>query len=169
MKKPCSSVFPLLEKYFDQEATEEEKALVEGHVEACQDCRSALASLGRLRNLVEVPSAAHARPGDFDRVWLEIQRKTRPEERLSVWETVRSWFDLSLLLRKRVWIPAVAVAAIVIVLMVPSAFKNSSSLPGQFGVEYVESDTNNVMVYEIETAKVTVIWLLEGPETEPAT
>jgi hypothetical protein len=33
----------------------------------------------------------------------------------------------------------------------------------------VESMTNNVMVYEMEKERVTVIWLLEGTEGEPTT
>jgi hypothetical protein len=52
---------------------------------------------------------------------------------------------------------------------VPLLLKKSPSLPVEFGVEYVESKTNNVMVYEVEKSKVTVIWLFEGPETESTT
>jgi len=33
----------------------------------------------------------------------------------------------------------------------------------------LESDTNNVMVYEPEKENVTVIWLFEGPDKESPT
>jgi len=45
--------------------------------------------------------------------------------------------------------------------------KKSPSLPEDFSVEYVESKTNNVMVYEVEPT-MTVIWILEGTEEEAA-
>jgi hypothetical protein len=48
-------------------------------------------------------------------------------------------------------------------------FKKTPSYSGASVVEYVESETNNVMVYDLEKAKVTVIWLFEEPEEESAT
>lgn len=169
MKDPCSSVSELLEKYFDQEATDQEKTLVEGHLTDCLSCRDALRSMEGLRNLMQVPVEEYAREEDFDRVWLKVQRKIQLEERPSWRELIRSWFGLPTLLQKRVWIPAVATIIVLIFITVPLIFKNNPSLPGQFGVEYVESKTNNVMVYEIEKANVTVIWLLEASEAESTT
>jgi hypothetical protein len=48
--------------------------------------------------------------------------------------------------------------------MVPLLFKKITSYPSPSVVEYIESQTHNVMIYESEKAKVTVIWLFEGPE-----
>src|SRR4030042_3382588 len=165
MKHPCSSVSKLLEKYLDQEVIDQEKALVEAHLLDCSSCRDALKSMEELSNVIKVPWDEIAREEDFDRVWLKVKREIRSEEKYSWREVFRSWFGLPMLHQKRVWIPAVAAALVLIFITVPLLLKKSPSLPVKFGVEYVESTTNNVMVYEVEQSKVTVIWLFEGPET----
>jgi len=169
MKNSCSSVSPLLERYLDREVTDRERTLVETHLLDCSHCRDALGSMERLGSLLKVPQEAYPQNEDFDRVWLKVQRRTRFEEKPHWWESFRAWFAFPVLLQKRVWIPAVATVLILIFITVPLLFKKSPSLPGQFGVEYVESMTNNVMVYELEKERVTVIWLLEGTEGEPTT
>ncbi len=169
MKHPCSSVSKLLEKYLDQEVTDQEKALVEAHLFDCSSCRDAMKSMEELSTVMKVPLDEIAREEDFDRVWLKVKREIRSEEKHSWWEVFRSWFGLPTLHQKSVWIPAVAAALVLILVTVPLLLKKSPSLTVEFGVEYVESKTNNVMVYEVEKSKVTVIWLFEGPEAEPTT
>jgi len=169
MKHPCSSVSKLLEKYLDQEVTDQEKALVETHLFDCSSCRDAMKSMEELSTVMKVPLYEIAREEDFDRVWQKVKREIRSEEKHSWWEGFRSWFGFATLHQKRVWIPAVAAALVLILVTVPLLLKKSPSLPVEFGVEYVESKTNNVMVYEVEESKVTVIWLFEGPEAEPTT
>ena len=169
MKRLCSSVSELLEKYLDQELTDQEKALVEGHLFDCSSCRDSLKSMEELSHVMKVSPFEIAREEHYDRVWLKVKREIRSEEKHSWWEVFRSWFWLPTLHQKRVWIPAVAAALVLIFITVPLLLKKSPSLPAEFGVEYVESTTNNVMVYEVEQSKVTVIWLFEGSETEPTT
>jgi anti-sigma factor RsiW len=169
MNHPCSSVSKWLEKYLDQEVTDQEKALVEDHLLDCSSCRDALKSMEELSNVMKVPLEKIARKEDFDRVWLKVRRDIRSEEKHSWQEVFRSWLGLPMFHQKRVWIPAVAAALVLILVTVPLLLKKSPSLPVKFGVEYVESKTNNVMVYEVEKSKVTVIWLFEGPETESTT
>jgi predicted anti-sigma-YlaC factor YlaD len=55
MKTECSSVSRLLEKYFDQEVTPEERSLVEGHLPHCYACRMALGAMQNLRILIKNP------------------------------------------------------------------------------------------------------------------
>jgi hypothetical protein len=43
-------------------------------------------------------------------------------------------------------------------------FKKTPSHLDQTVVEYIESKTYNVMLYEFEKSKITVIWLFEGLE-----
>ena len=169
MKNSCSSVSPLLERYLDREVTDRERTLVETHLVDCVHCRDTLGSMERLGGLLKVPQEAYARDEDFDRIWMKVRTRTRVEEKPSRWENFRTWFVFPALFQKRVWIPAVAIVLILIFVTVPLLFKKSPSLPGKFGVEYVESMTNNVMVYELEKERVTVIWLLEGTEGEPTT
>jgi predicted anti-sigma-YlaC factor YlaD len=169
MKHPCSSVSKLLEKYLDQEVTDQEKALVEAHLFDCSSCRGALKSMEELSHVMKVPLDEIAREEEFDRVWLKVRREIRSERKHSWREVFRSWLWLPTLHQKRIWIPAVAVALVLIFVTVPLLLKKSTSLPVTFGVEYVESTTNNVMIYEVEKSAVTVIWLFEGSEAEPTT
>ncbi len=169
MKNYCSSVSRLLEKYFDQEVTEEERSLVESHLQDCPGCRDALRLMERVRNLIKDPVEEAVGREDFPWVWEKIERGIQVEERPATWGFLRSWLDMTHLFKKRVMIPAVAAAVILILATAPLLFKKTTSYPSPSVVEYVESPTYNVMVYESENSKMTVIWLFEGPEQEHST
>jgi anti-sigma-K factor RskA len=165
MKDSCSALSKLLEKYFDQEVTHEEKFLIEAHLLDCQACRDVLRSMEELRTLIKVPVEEAAQKEDFQWMWQKIERGIRKEERPTFWETLQSWVQISALFRRKVWIPAAAMA-IILLIAIPLVLKKNPSYPSVSVVEYIESETNNVMVYESEDSKVTVIWLFEEPEME---
>ncbi len=166
MKDLCSSVSKLLDKYFDQEATDKEKFLVEAHLAGCPACQDALERMGDFRELLKLPAEAAVQREDFEQAWQNISRGIRTQRKPSWRESIRSWLDLSPMLRKKVWVPAVAVAAVLILLTTQVFFKETSSDVGLPDVEYVDS-SYSVMVYPMEKGKMTVIWLLEGPEEAP--
>ena len=164
MNGSCPS--ELLERYFDHEVTEEEKNLVESHLSHCQICEDALKAMDRLRHLIKDPVDELERKENFYRVWQGIERGIQQEEKPAWKESLRRWFDVSPMLRKRVWIPAAAAIVAVVLSMTPFLFKKAPSSSDLSVVEYVESQSHNVMVYELEKGDVTVIWLLEEPEKE---
>jgi hypothetical protein len=166
MNDVCGSVSGLLEKYFDHEVTTEESVLVQDHLNRCQDCRAALEAMEELRDRILIPAEALPDEEAFERLWLNIRRETAHGEKPSWRESLHAYLDFSILLRKKVWIPAASMAMVLLLFAFTTLFKKNTSLEPQFGVEYVESNTNNIMVYELEATKVTVIWLFEGPEQE---
>jgi anti-sigma factor RsiW len=169
MKDSCSSISKFLEKYFDQEVTDKERSLVEGHLQECQACQDALMSMEELRTLIKNPVEEAAQKEDFPWVWQKIEREIRLQEKLTWWQALRSWLDISPLFKKKVWIPAAATVVVLLFITAQIFFKKIPSYSETSVVEYVESKTNNVMVYDIEKAKLTVIWVFEEPEEEPAT
>jgi hypothetical protein len=169
MNRECSSISRLLEKYFDQEVTPEERSLIEDHLSGCSACRSTLLSMGNLRNLIKSPVEEAVEKETFPWVWEKIERGIQQEEKPGLWETLWSWLDIISLRKKKILIPAAAAVVILILITTPLLYKKMSSYPNPSVVEYVESETYNVMVYEPETPQVTVIWLFEGPEEEPST
>ena len=166
MKESCSAVSKLLEKYFDQEVTDEEKSVVETHLLDCQACQEVLRSMEELRNLVRAPVEEAVQKEDFQWIWQKIERGIRLEERPTFWETLQSWLQISPLFQRKVWISAAVAVAIILIITIPMFFKKTPSLLDQSVIEYVESQTHNVMIYESENKKVTVIWLFEGPAEE---
>jgi anti-sigma factor RsiW len=164
MQDLCSQVLKLLEKYFDQEATDKEKLLVEGHLQVCPACLDVLRSMEELRTLIKVPVEAAAREEDFPWVWQKIEREIRSQRKPTWLQSLRSRLDVSPLFKKKIWIPAVATLAVLLMITAQLIFKETPSYPGLSDVEYVESEDYNVMVYQSENQKVTVIWLFEGPE-----
>ena len=166
MKGSCSAVSKLLEKYFDQEVTDEERSLVEAHLLDCHACQDVLRSVEKLRNLVWAPVEEAVQKEDFQWVWQKIERGIRLKERPTFWETLQSWLQIPPLFQRKVWIPAVATITIILLITIPLLFKKNPSYPSLSVVEYIESQTHNVMVYESENTKVTVIWLFEEPEKE---
>jgi hypothetical protein len=163
MKDFCSSVSKLLEKYFDQEVTEKERLLVEGHLQDCPACQDALKSMEELRTLIKIPVEEASQEVDFPWVWQKIEREIRLQDNQTWWQSLWSRLDLSPLFKKKVWIPAVASIMVLLFITTQIYFKKIPSYSGASVVEYVESETNNVMVYDLEKAKVTVIWLFEEP------
>lgn len=166
MKDSCSSVSTFLEKYFDQEVTDKEKLFVEGHLQDCPTCRDVLRFMEELRTLIKVPVEEAAQKEDFPWVWQKIEREIRLQKKLTGWQSLRSWLDVSPLFKKKVWIPAAATLMVLLFITGQIIFKKTPSYPDASVVEYLESPTYNVMVYQLEEPKVTVIWLFEGPEKE---
>ena len=170
MKDSCSSISKLLEKYFDQEVTEKERQLVQGHLHSCPACRDTLTSMEELRTLLKAPVEEAAQIEEFPWVWQKIEREIRsPKERLTWWQSLRSWLDVSPLFKKRVWIPAVATVVVLLFITAQIIFEKTPSYADASVVEYVESQTDNVMVYNLEKAKVTVIWVFDEPVKDQPT
>jgi anti-sigma factor RsiW len=169
VKRECSSVSELLDKYFDQEVTPEERSLVEGHLSDCSACRMALESMENLRTLIKSPVEEAVEKETFPWVWEKVEKGIQPKERPGLWDFLKSWLDVTPFLKRKILIPSVAAAVILILITAPVLFKKTTSYPTLSVVEYVESETYNVMVYELETPQVTVIWLFEGPEEESST
>jgi predicted anti-sigma-YlaC factor YlaD len=169
MKDSCSSISHFLERYFDRQATDEESALVERHLPDCPVCRERLRLLEGLRDAIKSPVDEALKEETFPWVWEKIEKGIRPERRSSWWESVRSWLDLSPLLRRKVWIPVVATSIVLLFMTAQIIFKKTPSYSEASVVEYVESDTCNVMVYELEKQEITVIWVFEEPDEEVET
>jgi hypothetical protein len=105
----------------------------------------------------------------FPWVWEKIEKGIQRKERLGLWDFLKSWLEVTPLLKRKILIPAVAAAVILIFITAPLLFKKTTSYATLSVVEYVESETHNVMIYELENEKVTVIWLFNGPEEEVST
>jgi anti-sigma factor RsiW len=164
MKNSCSSVSKLLGKYFDQEVNEKEKLLVEGHLQDCSTCRESLKSMEELKALLKFPVEEAVQREDFPWVWQKIEKEIRLQKKLTWWQSLASWFDAFRLFRRRVWIPAAATFVVLLLITAQIIFKRTPSDAGASVVEYLDSPTYNVMVYQSEEPKVTVIWLFEGTE-----
>ena len=170
MKDSCSSVSKLLEKYFDLEVTNEERLLVEGHLRNCPACRNALRSMEELRTLIKVPVEEAVRKEEFPWLWQRIEREIHSrQEKLTWWQSLRPGLDVSPLFKRKVWIPAAVTVAILLFITAQIIFQKLPSYSDGSVVEFVESQTHNVMVYQLEKPKVTVIWLFEEPEENQTT
>jgi hypothetical protein len=165
MKESCPSVSELLERFFDEEATEEENVLVGNHLLECVNCQETLHSMERFRDLLKAPVEEAVRKEEFPWVWQNIERRIRTPERANWWESFRSLIVLPIR-RKKVWVPGLVILAALTFFTRAFILENTPSYPVPPIVEYVESPAHNVMIYELEKGKVTVIWLFDGPETE---
>ncbi len=168
MRRDCSSISTLIDKYFDQETSQGEQEVVEKHLRECPACRERLKFMGEVKLALQRPVMEASEKETFPWVWEKIEREIRFKPRWSLWDFVKRRFDLTPLIGKKIWIPATVVATLLLLLFYSAPIKkNSSHLPLPV-VEYIESKTNNVMIYELENVKVTVIWLFEESEIDPS-
>jgi hypothetical protein len=133
MKGPCFPASELLEKYFDQEVTDEERALVEGHLKGCASCQDVLKSLNELRHLIKAPVEEALRKEEFEWVWQRIREKIREEEKLTLWEPLQSWIHPSHFFQKNVWIPAAVTALIFITILLIFPTKSDLTITSVLG------------------------------------
>lgn len=157
MNKNCNQ--ELLEKYFDKEIANDEKLLIEDHLKSCPKCQDYLKATERLSEIIKRPVYEAIEKEDFSILWNKIERQLQP--RSTIWGTIISWLDISYLFRKSILIPAMAAAVILFLVLIPFIYKKTTSLPPLSVVEYVESQTHNLMIFESEKNKVTIIWLFE--------
>ena len=166
MKDPCSSVAPLLDKYFDGEASAEEKETIERHLTDCGACQGVLESMGHLSALIRTPVEASVEQEAFPWVWQKIQREIQVQPRTTWWESLRARFGPFLFPKRRTWVPAAVAVLILLSVSASFFFRQAPSHKDLSVVEYVESSACNVMVYESDQEQLTVIWLFECPEKE---
>ncbi|RPJ08105.1 MAG: hypothetical protein EHM36_05895 [Deltaproteobacteria bacterium] len=170
MKDSCLSVSQLLERYHDREVTEEERSLVESHLSECSACRDLITEMDELGSFLKAPIEEAVGREDFYWVWQKVEREIQPKPHLPWWESFRSWLDTSSLIRKRVWVPALAAAMLILsFFVVPVLMREDTSPMRLSAVEYVESPDYNVMIYEGEKGNMTVIWLFDLPDQEAPT
>ena len=166
MKPDCAFPAELLGRYFDRETTEDERVRVEEHLPGCPVCGEILREMdslqGLLKSSLEKETATAEETGQM---WARIEAGIRRKERSLSWRPDWSWLRWRPLTLRNAWIPGLAAAALALIVLVPFLFQSPSTPSGSV-VEYVESQTHNVMVYEFEKTKVTVIWLLDGSEQE---
>ena len=133
MKAPCFPASELLEKYFDQEVTDEERALVEGHLRGCASCQDVLKSLNELRHLIKAPVEEALRKEQFEWVWQSIREKIRQEEKFTLWKSVQSWIHPSRFFQRTVWIPAAVATLILITVLLISPTKSDLTITSVLG------------------------------------
>jgi len=121
-----------------------------------------------LRLLIKSPVVEAVERENFPWVWQKIEKGIQRKERLGLLDFLKSWLDVTPLLKRKILIPAAAAAIVLILITAPFLYEKIASYPVLSVVEYVESETYNVMIYELESPQVTVIWLFEGPEEESA-
>jgi len=160
----CLSIEKLLDKYFDQEATEEERSLIERHIHNCHNCQTILRALEEIREAVKNPVEEALKRETFPWVWEKIEKEIRLKEKPNLWHNLISTIGIPPLLKRRILVPALSMIIILILFMSQLFFKKTPSHLDQTVVEYIESKTYNVMLYEFEKSKITVIWLFEGLE-----
>ncbi|MGB9629838.1 MAG: anti-sigma factor family protein [Thermodesulfobacteriota bacterium] len=165
MKNSCLSP-KLLERYFDQETSPQEKGLVENHLLECSSCQKRLNSMGVLREAIKKPVEEALEKETFPWVWEKIEREIRKEHRPSWWESFRLWLVFTPILQRKVWIPVLATFMVLLFATAQIFLKKIPSHLDGSVVKYVESADNDVMVYHLEKQKVTVIWVFEEPEKE---
>lgn len=166
MRKDCSSISKLIDKYFDRETSQRENEVVEQHLRECAACRERLKFMDEIKVALQRPVLEASEKETFPWVWEKIEKGIKVRPRWTLWESIKREFEITPLIKKKIWIPAAVMASLFFLLFFPGLFKKNSSSPPLPVVEYIESKTNNVMIYELENVKVTVIWLFEESELE---
>ena len=109
----------LLHRYFDGELRPARAATVMQHLERCPQCSERHRALAALRGMIDLAADESSRNVDFEALYGRIERGIREQrapgllERLGVW-----WRDLSEQRPGQVWVPAAALVAAAVVVVV---------------------------------------------------
>lgn len=164
MKNLCLSP-KLLERYFDEEVSPEERTLVENHLTGCSNCQERLKFMRALREALKEPVEMALEKETFPWIWEKIEREIQKEPESSWWEMIRLRLNTLPIFQKRVWIPALATLMVLLLVSTQILFKKIPSYSEGTVVKYIES-SSDVMIYQLEKPKVTIIWLFEESENE---
>ena len=96
---------------------------LDDHIRACDSCRAYYSQLARTREILNRQSF-EVRPGELDDITFEKIAGAKPVSIPS-----ESVFDkIKAVVGRRVWVPAVAAAAVVILVFAPRMFKGSNGI-----------------------------------------
>jgi len=128
MKDSCSSISKLLERYFDQESRIGKESLWKATFTVVRPAGCAKVP-GGTEHIYKSSVEAAIQKEDFPWVWQKIEREIRLQKKLTWWQSLRSWIDISPLFRRKVWIPAVA--TVVVLLLITAQIILKKPLPMQ--------------------------------------
>ncbi len=158
MTSVCDEITYKLSAYLDNELPDEEKSKVEAHLKACPSCQRSLQKLKKSSELIA--TALSDRPAvDFDKAWENIE--ARIHSRPTIWQYLRAFMA-----RPGFWIPAGAVGAVAMLLVLCLPIYKSQPSANLSHVESVSSKTGRVMVLQTAKTSQPLIWIMESPPKE---
>lgn len=148
----------LISRFHDMELSSEESARVESHIQTCPSCRKTLEELKRISgqlkaHIIEKSSGIGDRA--VERYVLEGIRK-----RKAPW-----WIrGKDALLRKKLLIPATAVATLAMVLF--TVLRAPVPVGPSAIVSSVSGDVLSIVILETPKTRQTILWFSEKPERQ---
>jgi anti-sigma factor RsiW len=146
---------PLMSAYLDRELTTAQKTQVDQHLEECPACAQGFRELEKTSAMIAAALSVQPKI-DYDAAWQQIA--PRIHCRPSLVQALSSFFK-----RRILWMPAGALAAamLFLVLLLP-VFQKSRPSPVSI-VESVSSRNGSVMLLQSEKTSQPIIWIIEAP------
>lgn len=157
-----------IEALFDGELDGLRKREVEAHVASCPECGARLKRIEHLSRGIGVMSERMAEGVDFDAFFAKVNEGIRRAEPTPIGERIGVWLDEFVAFRKAIWIPALAGASAIAVML---AITLSGAPPsptrlqgGSSNVASVTFDSGSGIVFQMEEENGTttaVVWVNE--------
>ena len=148
--KKCKDRAPEISALIDGELPEKKALELERHLKICSECKCLYEELIKTSDLI-AESYSHASGIDLSGVWKNIEAGFEPQTKLLA-------KIISIIFRPMVWLPAAAVAAALLLFVMPGGKING--LPEISRVESVYSETGRVIMVKTAQSKNPVIWIM---------
>jgi anti-sigma factor RsiW len=160
----------MLSLLHDGELSARERAALEPHLRSCARCAEVLQSLSALTMLTRSAFEAELAQVSFAGLTARVMHEIEAERPVAIRERVRVWFEEFMANRRRVWVPAMALALVVVVLgglyeLQPAA---TPPEPGGSAVVSISADTPAI-VFDIPSqdglSSTAVVWVNDEPSS----
>lgn len=163
----CKRAHRLLDRYLDGELAHKAALQVEEHVKGCTQCGNYLKSARSIGQAIKASAlVTRAETALSDRAWAHVKAGIESRERLSPGSRLLAWWRWLTFYPRPVWASAFAAAALVVALVTTNTARHQSTKLAHPVVEYVESQSSQVMVFMPEQSPITVIWFFEKAKAQ---
>jgi hypothetical protein len=147
----------ILNQFFDRELGSEESAKMSGHIEHCRTCKQELRDNRFVSSLLKAGVEQEIARVNLQEVEERVTALIRSKKRL--W-----WVHLkSLCLSKKLYVPAAAVTAMLVMFFHLARTPTPASGPSAI-IDSLQGDFASVMILETRKSRQTILWIQEASD-----
>jgi anti-sigma factor RsiW len=159
----CKQARRFLDRFVDGELADELASRVGQHASSCPDCGGYVESTRSISQAIKTAGmAVRSQASLSEQEWGRLKEALTKKKRIFAENPFMNLWRWLTFYPRPVWVSAFAAAALIVALTTINMLHYGEASLSHPVVEYVESESSQVMVIMPEQSPVTVIWLFEN-------